>query len=344
LQQQRQQQTTSTNNNNPSRITVTIAVIIIIDYHSLDTSFASGSCLHTYIYRTTHHQIVPFLFLYVLSSLSLAMTPLDLFKWKQGIESDADPDLPMTPHLTEYSNDNGLDIDDYTDCTESIMSHYTSAGGSVTKYKKQLALNQIQDLEGALDLDHIGFKTQFDDEVRIASYTLTTTKAYISLTWSTKPQQQGLDTFASTVPLEVLERASLDLDHMRNDFNKGAYIKEEFALHIDLTIQLGRLIDINPNTIQGGGRKLFAVTAPGSWNRAPLCLVDAGYKNLSQPKVDISFALAWDQDKIDQSSPLWEICSEFLDKEELARTVGLLSLGKMKELNAYEEFADVSSG
>jgi hypothetical protein len=119
------------------------------------------------------------------------MTPLDLFKWKQGIESDADPDLPTTPHLTEYSNDNGLDIDDYTDCTESIMSHYTSAGGSVTKYKKQLAFNQILDQEGELDLDDIGFKTQFDDEVRIASYTLTTTKAYKSLTWSKKTTTTG---------------------------------------------------------------------------------------------------------------------------------------------------------
>jgi len=142
---------------------------------------------------------------------------------------------------------------------------------------------------------------------------------------------------------EVLVKASLDLGHMNNDFDKGAYTKEEFALHVDLTVQLGRLIDVNPDTIQGGGRKLFAVSAPGGWNRAPLCLINAGYRNLSQPKVDICFALAWDQNETGQSSPLWEICSKFVNNDELAEITGLLSLDKMKHFNAYEEFADVSS-
>lgn len=114
------------------------------------------------------------------------MTPLECFNWKQGIEPVADPDLPTTPPIIEDTSDNGLDIDDYTDCTESIMSHYTSAGGSATKYKKQLALNKIQDLEGELQLDDYGLKDNFDDEVRTSFCNLPMINAYMLLTYGRK--------------------------------------------------------------------------------------------------------------------------------------------------------------
>jgi hypothetical protein len=135
-----------------------------------------------------------------------------------------------------------------------------------------------------------------------------------------------------------------DLAKMKNDLIARCYENNKWGLHLDLKVQLSRLIDPNPKDMYSGGHKLFTVTAPKGWTRAPLCLIKDGYKNLSMPKMDLCFALAMHQTRTDESSPLWEICGKFFPEEDKrAKVADLLSLNKMHLFNEYQEFADVSS-
>jgi hypothetical protein len=94
----------------------------------------------------------------------------------------------------------------------------------------------------------------------------------------------------------------------------------------------------------------YWVTSPGIWDQAPKVFIDAGFSDLSQPKVGTCFMVSMDQNETNEDSPLGRICREVFgsDTEEAdqqaacSEAVKLLSNDALAKLLMMDEFLAVS--
>jgi hypothetical protein len=93
------------------------------------------------------------------------------------------------------------------------------------------------------------------------------------------------------------------------------------------------------------------------WNYGPKCLLEAGYHDLSMPKVDTTYLIGQWPDHLQEGSPLFNVChrvyeaedthptygnrGNWSDKPPVEKAVSLLSRAALREMHRYREIAEV---
>ena len=93
------------------------------------------------------------------------------------------------------------------------------------------------------------------------------------------------------------------------------------------------------------------------WTYGPKCLLEAGYHDLSAPKVDLTYLISQWPDQSQEGSPLCNACHRVYEAEDTRRTYGnrgnwsdkppvekavsLLSRAALREMHRYREIAEV---